>query len=108
MDLIDEKYIVALQVGQESGQVFGLFQHRAAGLAQVHAQLGGDDVAQCGLAQTGRAKEQHMVQRLFAHFGGTDENLQLLAHLDLADIFVQQLGAQGAFNGFFLVGHRGR
>jgi predicted negative regulator of RcsB-dependent stress response len=77
-------------------------------LAQVHTQLGRDDVAERGLAQARRAKQQHMVQRLFAHLGGADEDLQLLAHLDLADVLVEQLGAQGALNGFFLVRNRGR
>jgi predicted negative regulator of RcsB-dependent stress response len=43
-----------------------------------------------------------MVQRLGALLGRADENLQLLARLGLAHVFLQQLGAQRALQGFFL------
>jgi hypothetical protein len=66
VDLVDEEHVVLLEVGQQRGQVLGLLEHRPAGLAQVHAQLGGDDVAQRGLAQARRAEQQHVVQRLGA------------------------------------------
>ena len=106
MNLVDEKHIVGFQVGQERSQVLGFFQHGAAGLAQIHPQLGGDDVAQRGLAQTGWAKQQHMVQRLLAFFGRTNENFQLLAHLGLAHVLFKVLGTQGALNRFFAARHR--
>jgi len=92
VDFVDEQHVVLLEIGQQCGQVLGLFQHRAAGLAQVHAQLVGNDVRQRGLAQARRAEQQHVVQRLVTLFGGTDKDLQLLAHLGLAHIFVEQLG----------------
>jgi hypothetical protein len=66
VDLVDEEHIVALQVGQDGRQVLGLLEHRAAGLAQVHAQFIGDDVAERRLAQARRAEQQHVVQRLGA------------------------------------------
>ena len=44
VDLVDEQHVVRLQVGQQRGQVAGLLDHRAGGLAQVDAQLVGDDV----------------------------------------------------------------
>jgi len=43
-----------------------------------------------------------VVERLTALFGGTNEDLQLLARLGLAHILLQQLGAQGALYGLFL------
>ena len=95
VNLVNEQHIPRLQPGEQGGQVLGLFQHRAAGLAQVYPQFGGNDVRQRRLAQAGRAKQQHMVQRLAALFGGTDKDFQLLARLGLADVFIQQLGAQG-------------
>jgi hypothetical protein len=39
MDLVDEEHVVGLEVGQQRRQVLGLFEHRAGGLAQVHAQF---------------------------------------------------------------------
>ena len=65
-------------------------------MAQVHAQLLRNDMAKRGFAQTRRAKQQHMIERFLAFFGSADKNFQLLAHLLLADIIVQQFGAQGA------------
>ena len=67
----------------------------------------GQDVRQRGLAQAGRAEQQHMVERLVAHFGGTDENLELLARLGLAHVLLHQLGPQRALDRL-LVGRRGR
>ncbi len=61
------------------GQVARALEHRPGGLAQVHAHLGGDDVRQRGLAQAGRAEQQHVVERLAALARGGDEDLELLA-----------------------------
>ena len=66
MDLVDEQHVVRLQVGQQRGQVAGALDHRAGGLAQVDAQLVGDDVRERGLAQARRAEDQHVVERLAA------------------------------------------
>ena len=62
----------------------------------------GADVTQGCFAQTRRAEEQHMVQRLAAHFGGANENFELLTNLGLPHIVVKQFRAQSALNGFFL------
>lgn len=97
MNLVDEQYIVGLEIGQQCRQILGLFQHRAAGLAQVHAQLGRDDVGQRGLAQTGRAEQQHMIERLAAFLGSADKDFKLLAGLGLAHILIKQFRAQRAF-----------
>ena len=43
-----------------------------------------------------------MVQRLAAHFGGANENFELLTNLGLTHIVVKQFRAQRALNGFFL------
>ena len=101
VNLVDEEHIVFFQVGQQRCQVLGLFKHRTAGLAQVHAQLVGHDVAERGLAQAGRAKQQHMVQGLAPLAGRTYENFKLLARLGLAHVLVEQLGAQGALQRLF-------
>ena len=106
VDLVDEQHIVFFEVGQQRRQVFGLFQHRAAGLAQIDAQLVGNDVAQRGLAQARRAEQQHMVQRLVALARRADKNLQLLAHLGLAHVVVQQLGPQRPLHRLFAARQR--
>ena len=84
VDLVDEQHVVRFEVGQQRGQVARALQHRAGGVAQVDAHLARDDVRQRGLAQAGRAEQQHVIERLLALAGGLDENVQLAADLFLA------------------------
>jgi hypothetical protein len=56
MDLVDEQHVVRLEVGQQRGQVAGALEHRPGGLAQVDAQLVGDDVASVVLPRPGGPK----------------------------------------------------
>ena len=102
MDLVDEEHVVRFEVGQDRGQVLRLFEHRARGLAQVDAELGSDNVRQRRLAQPRRAEQQHVVERLAAFFRRGDEDLQLLARLDLAHVLAQRLRPQRALDGLFV------
>ena len=97
MDLVDEQNVIGLQIGEQRGQVARLFDHRARGLPQVDAELVGDDVAQRGLAEPGRAEDQHVVECLATALGSLDIDLQLLAHRLLAKIFVEPLGTDRRF-----------
>ena len=74
VDFVDEQYVVRFEVGQERGQIARAFQHRAAGLAQVHTQFFGDDVGQRGFAQTRRAEKQRVVECFAALFGCLDKD----------------------------------
>ncbi len=96
MDLVDEKHFVALQVGQDAGQIGGFFHHGAAADGDVHIQFARDDGSQGCFAEAGRAKEEHMVERLLAQFGGADGNVQKLFDVLLADEFVQGARPQRA------------
>ena len=66
VDLVDEQDVAGLQVGQDRGEVAGALDHRPGGGAEADAQLARDDLRQRGLAQAGRAVQQHVVQRLAA------------------------------------------
>ena len=88
MDLIHEQDVVLRQIGEQGGQIAGLFNGRTGGDADVDPHLVGDDVGQGGLAQTRRAVEQHVVQGLIAHLGGLDKDLQVALGLLLADVFI--------------------
>ena len=57
--------------------------------ADRHAELVGDDVAERRLAETGRAVEQHVIERLAALSRRGDRHLQVLAHAILADVVVE-------------------
>ena len=50
----------------------------------MDAELGGDDSGERGLAETGRAVEQHVIHRLAALFRGLDRDGEILLDLRLA------------------------
>ena len=108
VNFVDEKNVVLFQVGQQGREVFGLFQNRPAGLAQIDAEFVRDDVRQGGLAQAWRAKQQHVVKRFTAHLGRADEDLKLLTYLDLPDVLVKHLGPQRALYRLFVGRSRSR
>ena len=54
MNFIDEKDVVGLQGCEDTRQIAGLVKHGAAGDFESHAQFVGNDIAQSGLAQSGR------------------------------------------------------
>ena len=86
MDFVDEEHLVLLQVGQHRGEVARLLDHRAGGGAHGHAHLVADDVGERGLAEAGRAVEQHVIERFAASDRGGNRHLQVVAHAVLADV----------------------
>ncbi len=60
----------------------------------MHAHLGGDDPGHAGLAQPGRAGQQHVVSSLTAALGGLQDDAQMLLELTLADEFGQPARSQ--------------
>src|SRR3982751_5579128 len=54
------------------------------------------------LAETGRAEEQHVIERFAALACGLDEDLQLRAYLLLADVFFERLRPQRTLERLFL------
>jgi hypothetical protein len=103
VDLVHEQHVARLQVGEDGGEVPGALQHRAGGGAEAHAQLARDDLRQRGLAQAGRAVQQHVVQRLAARARGLDEDGQVLAQQLLAGEVVQALRAQADLAGILVL-----
>ena len=77
MDLVDEQHVAGLQVREQRGEVARALEHGPGGLAQIHAELGRDDVRECGLAEPGRPEDQHVIQRLAALARGAHEDFQL-------------------------------
>ena len=102
MDLVDEKHIVRLQVGELGREIAGLLDHRPRGRAEAHAHLAGDDLRHRRLAEPRWAVQQDMIQRLTAPLGRRDEDLEILADLLLADEIVERLRPQRHFRGVFL------
>ena len=98
MDLVDEQDIVWLQVGELRRKISGFLDHRPRCGTKARAHLAGHDLRQRRLAEPGRTVEQHVVQRLAAGLGRSDEDFQILADLLLADEVFKSLRAQGEFS----------
>ena len=64
------------------------------GGAKADAEFARHDLRQRGLAEAGRADEQHVIQRLVTLARRLDEDREILARLRLADEFGQQLRTQ--------------
>ncbi len=96
MDLVDKQHVTRLQVGQDGRQVTRARDGRAARGLDLSAQLVGDNGSQRGLAQTRRAREDHVVERLAAALRRLDQHAKALLDMLLTAVIVQALRAQGA------------
>ena len=107
VDLVDEQHVALLEIGEQRREVAGLGDHRPGGGAEIDAELARDDLRQRGLAEPGRADEQHVVERLVARPRRLDEDREIGARLLLADELGKPLRAQRAL-GRVLVAALGR
>ena len=94
VDFVDEEHVALLEIGQQRREIAGLGDHGAGGGAEIHAELAREDLRQRGLAEAGRADEQHVIERLAALARGADEDVEIGARLFLADEFVELLRTQ--------------
>ncbi len=107
VNLVDEEHIAFLQVGEHTRNVGGLLEHWSARGGDLGAHLLRNDVREGRLAQSGRPREQHMVQRLAALQRRRHEHLQVALDLLLPNEVIQRLGPQQLFE-VFLRGGRGQ
>ena len=64
VDLVDEQDVALLEAGEDRGEVARPLDRRAGRVADVHAELAGDDRRERRLAEAGRAVEEDVVRRL--------------------------------------------
>ncbi len=67
-------------------------------VADVDAELAGDDRREGRLAEAGRAIEEDVVGCLSPPLRGRQEDRQVRLDLSLADVLVERSGSQGAFD----------
>ncbi len=96
------KHGAVLEVGEDGDQVAGLLDGGAGGGADGRAHFVGDDVGGAGLAESGRAVQKDVVERLGAAPGGFHEHAELALELGLADKLAQQARAQAELGVVFL------
>src|SRR6185295_2562641 len=85
VDLVDEQDVAVLEVGEQRREIAGLGDYRARSGAEADAHLARQDPGERGLAESRRAVEQDMVERLAAALRGVDEDAEVLARRLLAD-----------------------
>ena len=95
MDLVNEQDIPGAQVGEDRRQIAGTFNRWSGGNFDVHAHLVGHQMGQGGLAQSGWAVKQHVVERFLALSGCSDQDSQIFLHLLLSDQVGERLRPQG-------------
>ena len=94
MNLIDEKDVAFLQFCQQGRDVAGFLDSWTSGRSQLGAHFVGDDVGERGLAQAGRAGQQHVIESFAAAARGLHIHAQVLFDLTLPDVFVDACRAQ--------------
>ena len=97
VNLVDEQYIARGEIRHDPDQIAGPFDRRPRGRPELNAHLVGDHIRQRRLSKAGRTMEQHMIQRFLALLRGRDGDLQVLADTVLADVVVQDAGAEPRF-----------
>ena len=94
MDLVDEKHVAFLQIGQQRGDVAGFLDCRTGSRTQLGAHFVRDDVGERRFAESWRAGQQNMVERFATSESGFHVNAQVLLDLTLADVFLDSSRAQ--------------
>jgi len=94
MDLVEEQHFPGNQSGQNCRQVPGMLNGRTRGDVHRSPHLGGDDHRQSGLAQPGRAGQQHVIRRAAAASGGIEHQAELVTHPWLPFELGQRRGTQ--------------
>src|SRR5262249_46779317 len=102
VDLVDEQDVAILEIGEERREVARLGDDRTGRGAEIDPELAGDDLRQRGLAEAGRADEQHGVEGLLARARRLDEHAKIGARLALADELGEALRAQRRFGDVLL------
>ncbi len=90
VDLVDEQDVALVDPREDRGEVSGVLDRRAARDAQRCRELVGDDHRDRGLAESGRAGQQHVVGRTSASHGRLEHQRELLAYALLADQLVER------------------
>jgi hypothetical protein len=97
VDLVDEEHVARLQVGEQRGEIAGALNDRPGRQAVADAHLARDDLGQSRLAETGRTREENMVEGFAARACGRNKDPQILADLALPDEIVEGERSQRGF-----------
>ena len=97
VDFVDKQYVVFFQGCEDAGKVAGLVEHRAGGDFKSHSEFVGHDAGEGGLAQSGRAVEEDMVEGFVAHTSGGHKYAKVFHNLFLPAERLKRAGAERFF-----------
>jgi len=95
VDFVDEEDVAFLEVGEDSHEVAGPDESRAAAGLDADAHFVRDAVGEGGVAQSGRAVEEGVLHGFASLFGGGVGDAEFFVELVLPDAVVEGFGAQG-------------
>ena len=95
MDLVDKEDVALFQVGEQSDDVGGAFECRSGGVDYFAVHFARDDGGEGGLAESGRAVQEDVVEYFAAFTRGLGRDLETADGIFLADIVLKAGGAQG-------------
>ena len=98
VDLVHEEDVPLFEIGEDGREVPRARDGWARGGLEARAHLGGDDAGERGLAQARRTREEHVIQRLIALPGGSDEHAQVGSDALLADVAIERGGPQAVLD----------
>src|SRR5450759_1485041 len=98
VDLVDEEDVALVEGGKDGGEVPCPLDRRPRRVADVHAQLAGDDRGEGGLAEPGRTVKENVVGRLATLLSGLEQDREARLHLSLAYVLVERPRPQGALD----------
>lgn len=87
VNFVDEEDSVWFEVGEDADEVTGANDGGAGSDVDDGFHLGGDDVGECGLAESGWAVEKEVIEGFFSLFGGFEENVEVAFDVFLPDKF---------------------
>ena len=99
VDLVDEQDVALVEGREDRGEVPRPLDRRPARVADVHAELAGDDRRERRLAEAGRAVEQDVIRRLSPPLRRLEQHVEARLDLALADVLVERPRTQRPLHG---------
>ena len=101
MDLIDEKNVIGLKVGEHGRKVTGPFNDGPRGLAKLHTHLMGKNMGKGCLSQARWPEQKDVVKGIAPLACGLYEDVELTFDLWLPNVVTKCFWAKRPFEGLF-------
>src|SRR5439155_1362133 len=102
VDLVDEQDVPGLEAREDAHEGVTPLEGRARRALDLTPHLVGEDQRQRRLSETGRPRQQHVIEALLALARGLDGDLEALDGVSLADVLVEAARAQRPLGRRFL------